>query len=403
MGLILSRKEYIGKKYRILTKDELTLSIYNKCKNIIYNIAEPGLDSRSLTQDQLNKKLDELDFKSRKVMVRYDTEAGKELYEIDYDFYIRHLYRFSELKENRLSVSMEQVMYDKLLGKLGGVASTCVQNIGLIKKDKDVIFKYKNLEENIESKYFKQVVTSDFISSFITCKYAIITVGIEGEEGKHRTIMFMENIDNNLTFFFYDSHGSGYMSYSYRAGFISYFQKIFKYMNDNKPENINSITFQAHETRCFYGMQSYTESYDIGMCQLYSSLWIYTVIKVIVDAHDNGVLLPPTSKWLYLVDEYYTTKLSTKQAYNALLLFGTFLFNIYSESYPKYVEELANFNSSLKKYYKIKKYKVEEESSSMTEEDRKEQARYYKETYDKGQEEYKKHVKEKIRRKLLPY
>jgi len=98
---------------------------------------------------------------------------------------------------------------------------------------------------------------------------------------------------------------------------------------------------------CLLGIQTYAAGYDIGMCQIFSSLWFYLVVKVMSKAEKNKIQLPDTEKWIYLIEDYLISQFSTKQMYNALLLFISRLFNYYTQENKNYMSELNEYNRYL--------------------------------------------------------
>lgn len=353
MGLILSKGEFINKTYRNLTGHELTLCIYTKCKNNIAQLLFPTKDRNSIYQEDVNRELNMRDYRGQRIPIVINNKK----YKIPLDLYLIHLYRYSELTGNSLINNMERVMYDYLIGNKINKDSVCVKRLFLSMDDDIVNYKFGQIEGTTNDKYFKQVVCPELIEVYRDCKYGVLVLSTEAEIGKHRTIMFVENVDSHLTFHFYDPHGSGYTSFGKYTGFVSKLREIFNDMNKFLPDGVMSVSLNEENTRCFYGIQKYTEKYDYGLCQLFSAFWIYNIIKIISDAENSNVILPKTSEWIYLIDEYYTTEMLDIQTYNAVLLFGLFLIKLYSEQNPSYRKELNNFEQSIKKYYKIEKYK----------------------------------------------
>lgn len=355
--------ELIGREYRILTKDQLTFTVYNICKNIFAKWCFPLRKPEEVTQKEINNFLDVLNFNSKTIPMNFvvsynDTKS----YNIPYDFYLRALYRFSESVEDKIGNNMEKVFFEKVLKKTYGDTSTCINKLTMTKIGNTFEYDFKNIITNYNDAKKKDVIDS-ILSIYSKCRNGAIFLSSykKGELIGHRTIIFFENINNVLNVYYYDPHGSSGMSWSSEQniynGLVYFFEEMKPYM---AKYNLTDIVVKQHQTMCLIGIQTYTTGYDIGMCQIFSSLWLYIIVKIMAKAKKNNIQLPETEKWIYLVDDYFISQFDRKQMYNALLLFMSKLFNFYTTENKDYSNELNNFNMFMFNRYRqsIDKFEV---------------------------------------------
>jgi hypothetical protein len=378
MGLLVSLPaETIGRKYRVLTKDELTYSIYTLCKNTIAKWCFPSRNPDQVTQKEVNEFLNNADFNSKKFRVNYPDL--KRSFEIPYDFYLRSMYRYAEVLETSLVTNMDKLLFEKVIGDLYGDDASCISRLNITKTGND----YRYTFNNTISTNFKDGNETEFMESVLSiyskCRYGAMIVSSNeiGREGAHRTLIYIENINNVLNIFYYDPHGSSSLSWSSKLKIFDNLSVLFTEYSEPylSKFGIKSIFVNEFEKICLLGIQAYSVKYDIGMCQIFSSLWLYNVLKVIAESAKSNVQLPSTDKWIYLIDDYYISQFDSKQRYNAILLFISILFNLYVENNPSYKEELDRYNKVyLLGKTEINNYEVPYESKS--EEDIREMQKY---------------------------
>jgi hypothetical protein len=350
MGLTESiPSEIIGRKYRILTKDQLTFSVYNICKDIFAKWCFPLKKPEQVTQEEINNFLDVLNWDNKTVPMDIISYTGNKSYNVPYDFYLRGLYRFAEDVEHKLGDNMDKLFFEKVLGKIHGDTSNCVNKLKIVKSANMYEYTFFNNTTNYNDAN-KQAMIDSILSIYSKCRNGAIILSSykQGVNSGHRTLIFFENINNVLNIYYYDPHGSSEFSWSSKLNIYetlsNFFYEMKPYMAKYK---LNDIVVKEHRTMCLLGIQTYAAGYDIGMCQIFSSLWFYLVVKVMSKAEKNKIQLPDTEKWIYLIEDYLISQFSTKQMYNALLLFISRLFNYYTQENKNYMSELNEYNRYL--------------------------------------------------------
>ena len=160
-------------------------------------------------------------------------------------------------------------------------------------------------------------------------------------------IILLNYINNVLNVYYYDPHGTQGKSWSSEHkiyDFLSIFFNDMKISMNNY--GITNIILKRYDIMCPIGIQSYSARYDIGMCQIFSSLWLYLVIKIIDTAKEQNISLPETDKWIFLINKYFTTNFNPKQMYNSLLLFISNKYTLFTQENKEnkeYKEELEKY------------------------------------------------------------
>lgn len=359
MGIVASfKKEAIGRAYRNFTKDELTLMIYGICKNIVAKWCYPFKNPNEVSQKEINNFLDITDFNIKQIRTTYPDL--KKTYDIPYDIYLRGIYRYAEKLETELGTNMDKVLFEKVIQKLYGDNASCINHLNISKKNGENMFVFnKNIVTNLKDENIK-VLANTILSIYSKCRFGAIIVSSYSEGAGHRTLIFIENINDVLNIFYYDPHGSNKLSWSNKENIYSKLYDLFTinikpYISTYK---IKDLVFNKYETICLFGLQAYSSKYDIGMCQIFASLWLYCVVKVITESTKNKVQLPSTSEWLYLIDDYFISQFNDKQRYNVILLFVAKLFNFYIRNNPNYLSELESYNKYLLNTQKISEFEV---------------------------------------------
>lgn len=360
MGIIASyQKEAIGRAYRKFTKDELTLMIYGICKNIVAKWCYPFKNPSEVSQKEINNFLDIADFNIKKVRVIYP--KLKKTYDVPYDLYLRGIYRYAEKLETKLGTNMDKVLFEKVIQKLYGDNASCINqlNISNTKSGENIFVFNKKIETNLKDQNI-EVLSNEILSIYSKCRFGAIIVSSYNEGAGHRTLIFIENINDVLNIYYYDPHGSNKASWSNKENIYS---KLYDLFTVNiKPylsrHGLKDLVVNKYETICLFALQAHSSKYDIGMCQIFASLWLYSVVKVITESTKNKVQLPSTTEWIYLIDDYFISQFNDKQRYNVILLFVTKLFNFYIRNNANYLLELESYNEYLLNTQKIEEFEV---------------------------------------------
>lgn len=402
-------QEIVGRTYRVLTREELTIKIYSLCKNIVAKWCFPMRDPSSVTQTEINKYLDQVDFQSRKFKVNYDTHSTyyrnqERTFMIPYDFYLRGIFWYTESNNNELNIgkNMDQVLFEQVLQTLYGDIALCVNKLKITKTDDGYLYKYNKLIQTNLSDGNESVFFNEILKTYTKCRYGVILVTslLKGENKSHRTLIFFENIENNLNIIYYDPHGSTSFSWSNKLKIFDKVKDIFEIQSRPYLQMLNIQTIRVNEYSkiCLLGIQAYSYGIDIGMCQIFSSLWLYTTLKVILEANKSAVLLPSVENWIYLIDDYYISQFDKRQRYNVMLLFASNLYNYYVEKMQREKENitplLENYHKHLieKHEDKISKYEITYERR-IPEESKREMDVYIVKTAQKGKREFEEEEK----------
>jgi len=368
-------QEIVGRTYRVLTKEELTVKIYSLCKNIVAKWCFPIRDPSSVTQSEINKYLDEVDFHSRKIKVNYDSYSTyyrnqERTFMIPYDFYLRGIFWYAEGKSEELNIgkNMDQVLFEDVLQTIYGDIALCVNKLIITKTDNGYVYKYNQLNETNLSDGNETAFFQTILNTYTKCRYGVILVTslLKDATDSHRTLIYFENIENNLNIIYYDPHGSSSLSWSNKLRIYDRVKNIFEEQSTPYLQtfNIQTIRVNEYSKMCLLGIQAYSSGIDIGMCQIFSSLWLYTTLKVILEASKSAVILPSVENWINLIDEYYITMFDKKQRYNVMLLFASNLYNYYVEKTRRDGENiirlLENYHKHLIERFedKLSKYEI---------------------------------------------
>lgn len=279
-----------------------------------------------------------------------------------------------------------------------GINAPCISTLDINKTDSDdytFVFN-KNISTNFKDGNIDAFAKA-ILSIYSKCKFGAIIVSSYREQAGHRTLLFIENVNDVLHVYYYDPHGSNKLSWSNKENIYNKLEEVFSVFVKPAASStgIKNLFVHKYETICLLGIQALSFGYDIGMCQIFSSLWLYTVVKVIVETTKKNIILPLTSDWLYLIDDYFISQFDRKQRYNAMLLFVSKLFNFYIRNNANYLSELSEYNNFLLKYQKIENFEVPYDSKPK--EDIKESEEYIVKVARKGIEEARKDEEEKKR------
>jgi len=408
MGLFVSlAKESASRKYRILTKDELTLLIYRMCKNSMAKWCFPLRNPDTVTQEEINKYLDDVDFTAKKIRIEYpDLQRS---FNVPYDFFLRGIYRYAEYLEENLGTNMDKVLFENVIGSLYGDDAKCISHLYMKKQKDSRLFDFifnKTIKSNLFDANTGTIINA-ILSIYSKCKFgSIIVSSYRNDEEGHRTLIYIENIDNVLNIYYYDPHGSSEYSWSNKVNVYDTIKIFFEGMKGLAGNfGIRDIIVNKFENICLFGIQAISATYDIGMCQIFSSLWLYSVTKIIAEATKNNLILPKTADWIYLVDDYYISRFNAKQRYNALILFISKLYNFYAENTPSFTRELERYNDYLirnqEKLAEISKFEVRYKPRKISDDERKETQDYIVKLAQEGIREARKEEAE-MKRGIMP-
>jgi hypothetical protein len=215
-----------------------------------------------------------------------------------------------------------------------------------------------DITEDINQK--QKSIIDDMVQRMSNCSYGFQPLGIftineknQTEDG-HACTIFFENINNNINIYFYDPHGTDTISQSYRKGLPEFLIYLVEQMNKFYPNKNIKIEFKY--SGCLTGLQT-SSRYDIGMCESWSTLWIYLVFKTLRYIKDNNINLS-IKDWLPLIEEYFTEEIDSKKVYNLLISFM-------SQLYLQFNNENVEFGNHVKKL--LKKYSQYEDKGLIIE------------------------------------
>lgn len=257
--------------------------------------------------------------------------------------------------------------------------------------------------------YKRKKIIDELINDISECSYGFqpLTIDIEGDNAPHAVFSFFEKIENNINIYYYDPHGTTYKSFSYKVGIPEFLIYLVKQINNFYPQLNVKIEFKY--SGCLMGLQSYTEEYDIGMCESWTLFWMFLVSKTLDYVKKNNLNLT-IEQWLPLIEKYFTQEVDKKKIYNLLISFISQLyieFNNKNKKFNNYVK------TRLREYYLTPKFLDKKFREGIIIEDitgrqiyeleklKKEYNQYVnklavlKEDFNKRKEAYKK-VKEKI-------
>ena len=256
--------------------------------------------------------------------------------------------------------------------------------------------------------YKRKKIIDDLINDISKCSYGFqpLTIDIEGRKAPHAVFSFFEKMENNINIYYYDPHGTQ-DSFSYNVGVPEFLIYLVKQINIFYPQLNVKIDFKY--SGCLIGLQSYTNQYDIGMCESWTLFWMFLVSKTLDYVKKNNLNLT-IEQWLPLIEKYFTQEVEKKKIYNLLISFISQLyieFNNKNKKFNNYVK------TRLREYYLTPKFLDKKNREGIIIEDitgrelyeleklKKEYKQYVnklavlKEDFYKRKEAYKK-VKEKI-------
>jgi len=365
MGLILNKQYQIGRTYRILTKDQLTLALYNECKNIAAGLVFQDLREPSkVTQQEINAYLDKEDLSKRQVTIRF--QELQEKYEVPLDFYLRLLYRST--KSGSIVSDMETLLLQGVMGILQNNNLACVHSLYFLRNSKGSFyseFKYgSNMVELTEGR--EKVFTHVFMNEFKDCKYGVLRCTFQVTDNEsHRTILFFERVGEELVFYYYEPHGTGDMTFSEKYGAYDFIKKFVKDFNKYLPfAGVSQVRFVDKPDYCLRGLQAYARD-SLGLCQIFSTFWTFMLLTIIARAEANMISLPSISEWYNLITEYFNVSFTPKQTYNIVLIFASKLYLFYTQNEPTYLQKIEEMSNRIRN--EIQKFKVTYDGPSLEE------------------------------------
>lgn len=370
MGLILDKQYQIGRSYRILTKDQLTLALYNECKNIVAKMSFPYRDPTTVTQQEINDYLDNQDLSQRKVMIRF--QDLQESYEVPLDYYLRLLYRST--KSGQIVSEMETLLLQGVLGILQNNNLACVHSLYFLRNSKGSFYtEFKYGSNTVEyTKNREKVFTHVFMNEFKDCKYGVLRCTFQvSDDNAHRTILFFERVGEELVFYYYEPHGTGYNTFSEMYGAYDFIKNLVEEFNTYLPfAGVSQVRFVDKPDYCLRGLQAYAKD-SLGLCQIFSTFWTFMLLTVITRAEANMISLPSISEWYNYITEYFNVSFTPKQTYNVVLLFASNLYLFYTQNEPNYLKRIEVMSKKIRD--DIREFQVKYEGPSLEEQKEMEQ------------------------------
>ena len=123
--------------------------------------------------------------------------------------------------------------------------------------------------------------------------------------------------------YYYDPHGYE-NNMSEELDMYKFFEFITECMNYiSRTYNYKyKFKFEQFFSGCPIGLQSFSSSFDIGMCQTFTLFWLYNIVQIKKFVKNIKYVNDlPMSKIIPRIEEYYSTKLTDYELYNLLISF----------------------------------------------------------------------------------
>lgn len=252
----------------------------------------------------------------------------RRIYIVDYDYYLRTVYYairnkfYSEnIVEDLIFESGNNVdcLYkDDFIYYLGG--------------DEYSYYDHKNSNMKIKIDYIGNTPSNvlEYIYHVIyknltKCKdgFKLYSIYREGLNIGHRVIIYFENINDVITMYYYDPHGYENTT-SEELEMYKFFEFITECLNYiSRTHNYKyKFKFEQFFSGCPLGLQVFSSSFDIGMCQTFTLFWLYNIVQIKKFIKDIKYINDlPMNKIIPRIEEYYSTKLTDYELYNLLISF----------------------------------------------------------------------------------
>lgn len=277
------------------------------------------------------------DIKERKdpkspVLFRHNLGNGKfDEYSIPYDKYVLLLFEtiliYNNTNVGQRMDGLTKFLYNKVTNKRKEICSYVLQIFPEKKK-----IEYTEIREN-KSRVEKSIQYNEDFSTLSNliykrakkCQFTAISVDIYTESSAHRNVVLCEydNSSKKVMLNYYEPHGT-LKGFSKKYGIIDILDKLKKDSNGFINYNYNNIA-------CPYGIQSELYGLDIGYCVMFSFLWIYIVLEIIMYNLQHNTYIP-SYNWIGKVEEYYLDRYDKYSLYGKTVTFAGNIFVDYIES-----------------------------------------------------------------------
>lgn len=254
--------------------------------------------------------------------------TGNRIYIVDYDYYLRSVYYIIRNKfyaENivedlifETGNNVECLNKDDFIYYLGGNEYSYYDH-----KDTNMKIKIDNVGSTPSNvlDYIYYVI----YKNLTMCKdgFKLYSIYRDGVSIGHRVIIYFENINDIITMYYYDPHGYE-SNMSEELDMYKFFEFITECMNYiSRTYNYKyKFKFEQFFSGCPIGLQTFSSSFDIGMCQTFTLFWLYNIVQIKKFTRDIKYINElPMSKIIPRIEEYYSTKLTDYEMYNLLISF----------------------------------------------------------------------------------
>jgi len=304
-------------KYRKISKIQNEIS--HKDKNEIMPIITPVFENIVFKFLESKKYIKETGMR---------IVTDNRIYIVDYDYYLRSVYYIIRNKfyaENivedlifQSGNNVECLYKDDFIYYLGGNEYSYYDHGDTNMKIK--IDYVGNTPSNVLD-YIYYVIYKNLTK----CKdgFKLYSIYRDGVSIGHRVIIYFENINDVITIYYYDPHGYE-SNVSEELDMYKFFEFITECMNYiSRTYNYKyKFKFEQFFSGCPIGLQTFSSSFDIGMCQTFTLFWLYNIVQIKKFIRNIKYINDlPMSKIIPRIEEYYSTKLTDYELYNLLISF----------------------------------------------------------------------------------
>lgn len=301
-------------------------------KSVIDNILNNFLEKRRYLPKNIHKIYTTTN-------IKYNSESSeyyRRSFPVWYSQYVQLLYKFL-FCDVKISSKILTNFYNSLLEELEESGNCITDKIAI-----DLVnntFMFRTEEKRILFSLVEpgqQEKISDFLDmiNIISkkCRFFVFRVSFKSqrEGASHLNMILGERLDdNNIILNYYEPHGF------IKEPILKVINKIFSYGKSiSREQNLPSITLN-YNTSNVEGAQIKAGDF-IGYCTMFSLFWIYIVLNIIIYNLKNNSY-SPSPDWIYKVEHYYASSVSSDKLYEIIITFALELFNDYIHSLP--VEE----------------------------------------------------------------
>ena len=254
--------------------------------------------------------------------------TGNRIYIVDYDYYLRSVYYIIRNK-----FYTENIVEDLIFESGNNVECLNKDDFIYYLGDNDYSYydhKNTNMKIKIDSVGNTPSNVLDYIyyviyKNLTKCKdgFKLYSIYRDGVSIGHRVIIYFENINDVITMYYYDPHGYE-NNMSEELDMYKFFEFITECMNYiSRTYNYKyKFKFEQFFSGCPIGLQSFSSSFDIGMCQTFTLFWLYNIVQIKKFIKNIKYVNDlPMSKIIPRIEEYYSTKLTDYELYNLLISF----------------------------------------------------------------------------------